>query len=127
MNILAPVARINRRKALQIGAAFAAVGGLSAGAQERRAFELQIKGGRVATDANTFRVTEGDDVEISWVTDRPAQLHLHGYDIQVSVAPDAPTVMAFQAHTAGRFPVSDHATAHGAAHGTLIYLEVYPR
>lgn len=127
--MIAPAAldRINRRKALLIGVAFAAVGSTSVRAQERRSFDMEIKGGQVAADTNTIRVTEGDDVEISWASDRPAQLHLHGYDVQVSVTPEAPSVMAFRAHTAGRFPVSDHATAHGAAHGVLIYLEIYPR
>jgi hypothetical protein len=41
------------------------------------------------------------------------------------VAPDAPAVMAFKAHIAGRFPVSEH--GHGGRHGrAILYLEVHP-
>jgi hypothetical protein len=91
-------------------------------AAEPRAFDVAIKAGE---PARTLRVKRGDDVELRWSSDRRIQLHLHGYDIERAVEPQAPTVMAFKASIAGRFPVSEH--GHGARHGrTVLYLEVHP-
>ncbi len=94
-----------------------------AGAENRRTFGLEIRDGKVTAAENTIRVTEGEEVQIDWTTDKAVQLHLHGYDIEARAEPGRGVSMTFQAHTAGRFPIA----AHGAAHGTVIYLEVYPR
>lgn len=71
----------------------------------------------------TVRVTEGDEVRIDWTTDEAAELHLHGYDIEVRAEPGRTVSMTFRAKTAGRFPIS----AHNFGHHILMYLEVYPR
>jgi len=51
-------------------------------------------------------------------------LHLHGYDIEVNVAPQSPVVMSFRASLAGRFAVSEHRQA--GREQAILYLEVYP-
>ena len=90
-----------------------------------KAFELAIAKGRVDAAQETVRVKKGDKVELRWTTDRRIALHLHGYDIEVTVTPEAPAVMSFQARIAGRFPVSEH--EHGSRHERpLLYLEVLP-
>jgi hypothetical protein len=90
-----------------------------------KAFELAIAKGRVNAAQDTVRVKKGDKVELRWTSDRRIALHLHGYDIETTVTPQAPAVMSFQARIAGRFPVSEH--AHGARHERpLLYLEVHP-
>ena len=77
------------------------------------------------TGEETLRVKRGERVELRWKSDRPIALHLHGYDIERSAAPQAPAVMAFEAKIAGRFPVSEH--THGAGHHrAILYLEVLP-
>jgi FtsP/CotA-like multicopper oxidase with cupredoxin domain len=94
----------------------------AAAAQPARVFDVAVAEGRPAV---TIRVTRGDDVELRWSSERSVTLHLHGYDIEGTVAPGAPAVMAFKAHIAGRFPVSEH--AHAGRHGrTVLYLEVHP-
>ncbi len=94
-----------------------------ADSKKRRAFNLEIREGKVTAVNKTIRVTEGEDVHIEWVTDKAVELHMHGYDIHANAEPGRSVSMTFQAHTAGRFPIS----AHGHNHGAMIYLEVYPR
>ena len=66
---------------------------------------------------------EGDFVEISWKADSDIELHLHGYDLLLRLKPDELRKMSFQAHTAGRYPVSTHGSG---GHGALIYIEIHP-
>ena len=82
-------------------------------------------GGKLAAERSTLRVARGDAVELRWSSDRRIVLHLHGYDLEATVAPDAPARMKFTASIAGRFPVSEH--RHGAGHHrAILYLEVHP-
>jgi len=53
-------------------------------------------------------------------------LHLHGYDIEATVTPEAPERMAFTASIAGRFPVTEHAHGKSHHHRAVLYLEVHP-
>ena len=87
-------------------------------------FELHIHQGKVMIDAQTIRVSQGDQVELYWSSDKPEVLHLHGYDIHTEVTPHVPAVMQFKAHASGRFPVESHGHS---GHGSLIYLEVHPK
>lgn len=78
-----------------------------------------------ARGAPVLRLTQGESVELRFVSDRPMDLHLHGYRIETRAAPGAPAVMAFVARAAGRFAVETH-EANGR-HLALLYLEVHPR
>jgi len=78
-------------------------------AAEPRRFDLRIENGRIAGDVKT--------------ADRRTDVHLHGYNIEVTVNPGQTQVMAFRARATGRFPIE----AHGARHTVLFYLEVHPR
>lgn len=87
-------------------------------------FDLALSAGRLAR-GETLRVSRGERVELRWSSDKRVTLHLHGYDIERTVAPQAPAVMAFKADIAGRFPVSEH--GRGGRHGrAVVYLEVHP-
>ena len=70
-------------------------------------------------------------LEIEFSTDEPAELHLHGYDKLIKVAPSAPTVLRFDASIAGRFSIEAHGFASDKSgqrrHVVLLYLEVHPR
>jgi hypothetical protein len=84
-----------------------------------------LVGGKLAAGRSTLRVAKGDRVELRWSSDRRIVLHLHGYDLEATVTPDAPARMKFTASIAGRFPVSEH--AHGPGHHrAILYLEVHP-
>lgn len=87
-------------------------------------FDLALVKGRLA-GPDTLRVKRGDRVELRWSSDRPIVLHLHGYDLELKVTPQAPAAMSFAAGLTGRFPVSEH--RHGTGHHrALLYLEVHP-
>ncbi len=88
-----------------------------------RIHDLSIREGRLENAEPTLRVSQGETVALGWSVDVPAELHLHGYDVEAHVAPDMTTTMYFQAHAAGRFPVNLH-SADGES--DILYLEVYP-
>lgn len=88
-----------------------------------RRFELRIENGRLTNAAKTLQVRRGDAVELIWSADRRSVLHLHGYDIEITVDAAKPQTMAFRARATGRFPIE----MHGGRHTVLVYLEVHPR
>src|SRR4051812_46235234 len=121
-------ARILRALASAFIIAFAGVAaaGPAASAAERKVVALSLVKGVVRdVPGNTVRVKEGDDVELRWSSDRPATLHLHGYEVEAKVAPGKTASMAFRAKFPGRFPVHEHAEGD-ANHRPVLYLEVYP-
>jgi hypothetical protein len=53
-------------------------------------------------------------------------IHLHGYDLEQTLAPGPPVSMRFIARATGRFPIEIH--AHGQENEQVLgYLEVHPR
>jgi hypothetical protein len=87
-------------------------------------FSIELVGGRIKGD-DTLKVKQGDQVQVSVVSDQPLVLHLHGYDIETKVAPPAPALMAFKADLAGRFPVHEHRSGAGN-HRAVMFIEVHP-
>jgi hypothetical protein len=89
--------------------------------------DIAIKNG-VVTGSKSVRVTRGDTVILRWTSDRPLELHLHGYDLTVRVAPGGRAEMKMEARATGRFPVEVHkpGARGGHAHKPLFHLEVYP-
>lgn len=55
-----------------------------------------------------LQVTQGETVRLTVTTDEPGELHLHGYDLTVDVAPDHPGEFVFEATTAGAFAINFH-------------------
>ncbi len=99
-------------------------------AAERR-FELAIAARHIGKSPPTLRVQQGDNVTIVWHSDEIAHLHLHGYDLPITVKPDAsaPQTLALTARMQGRFPLSAHGFGAKPSHQhevTLLYLEVLP-
>ena len=89
-----------------------------------KTFSVDIAAGRVKGE-DTLKVRQGDQVQVRFTSDQPVVLHLHGYDIDVKVAPPAPAVMTFKADIAGRFPVHEH--RHGPGnHRAVLFIEVHP-
>lgn len=99
--------------------------GVSAAA-EQRVIELAIRGGALPEGQRVIRVQQGQEVILRWTADRALTIHLHGYDIEKKVAPQAPATMQFPARATGRFPIEIHGPGHGEEK-TIGYLEVHPR
>ena len=91
-----------------------------------KAFNLSLRNGRLESKNNTLRVRRGERVELRFSTDRPIQLHLHGYDIEAGASPQSPATISFTADIPGRFPVSEHAQGKAHHHQAVLYLEVHP-
>ena len=95
----------------------------AAGPANKHSFAFFIYSGLVTRSTRTVRVKEGDFVEISWKADSDIELHLHGYDLLLRLKSGELRKLSFQAHTAGRYPVSTHGSG---GHGALIYIEIHP-
>lgn len=111
------------------GAVLAALACLCASlhADDTKRFELKVENGRLLDAPKSLRVNRGDNVEIQWATDRLTAIHVHGYDILVTLDASQPRTMSFRARATGRFPIETHGNRGGQHHQVLIYLEVYPR
>ncbi len=100
---------------------------------ESRQFAVTIKQRKVTPPTNVISVTKGDAVEIVLTGDEAAELHLHGYDLLLSLTPNVPGKIQFTANIAGRFPLEAHRYGTGAQSGRshsdrpLLYVEVHPR
>jgi hypothetical protein len=92
--------------------------------QKKSVVSFDIKKGQVEKKLRTLKVDQGDKIELNWKVDELTELHLHGYDIKLSVSPNQPEKMIFYAQIAGRFPVGIHGSGR---HGKVIYLEIYPK
>ena len=98
---------------------------VAADAAQRVVMTLSIMNGAVAGVGDTLKVKQGDDLELRWSSDKPMQLHLHGYDLEVTVSPQVPAVMSFKANIPGRFPIEAH--GQGPRHQRpVLYVEVHP-
>lgn len=71
-------------------------------------------------------VRQGDEVVLRFTTDQPVSIHVHGYDIERTLAPGPPASVAFTARATGRFAITVHGD-HAAPEVTLGYLEVHAR
>ena len=92
---------------------------------------IVIRNRKVDGGPNVIRVAQGDTVELEFTGDEAAELHLHGYDRLITLAPGRPAVLRIEATIAGRFPLEAHAFGSGGGrrhtHGVVLYLEVLPR
>ena len=106
------------------------IGGALQGNAAEVTFALAISNGHVPASMRLIRVKQNDMVKLEWSTDKPMQIHLHGYDIEKELKPGTVTEMAFAARATGRFTVAPHtgaAPGGGHSHGdVLVTVEVYP-
>jgi len=87
-------------------------------------FDLTLKNGQLPEGQRLVRVWQGDQVTLRWTTDRPFTLHVHGYELEARLGPEAAVELGFTARATGRFPLE----IHGAGtERTVGYLEVHPR
>lgn len=100
-----------------------------------REFDISIRDRRVEGSASTLRIKRGDTVLLRWRSDEAVSLHVHGYDLQVSLSAASLTTIRFEAKVAGRFPITAHEFGNAADQDarpkknrevTLLYLEVLP-
>ena len=92
----------------------------SSSGPRHRTFELSIKEGEMSP--SEISVNEGDRVTLRISSDKPMEVHMHGYDLEQEVGPGQPATLHFKADLTGRFEIEDHETEE-----ELGVLEVRPR
>lgn len=83
-------------------------------------FVFEISNGEVK-GPETFKVRQGDAVDIRITSDKADEAHLHGYDLHVELRSGVAAQLLFTAVKSGRFELELH-----GAHQTIGALEVYP-
>ena len=111
-----------RRALLTAALLAAAIGSAHA---EDRVFELEIHDER-PTAPQVLAVRQNDQVVVRVSSDKPVQVHLHGYDIESDVVPNVVTSLRFAATATGRFPIEIH-SGKALKQRPFAYLEVRPR
>ena len=71
---------------------------------------VSIAAGNVDPAPGRFSVREGDTVRIVVTSDVADELHVHGYERTVKLAPGKPTTLEFVADRQGLFDVETHET-----------------
>lgn len=113
-----------RPRGAGVAAAILALAALASATAEPRVVDLAIRNGELPREQRVVRVRQGEEVALRWTTDRRLTIHLHGYDLEQTLAPGPPVVMRFTARASGRFPVEIHGDGQERV---LCYLEVHPR
>ena len=91
-----------------------------AGVPRDRTIAVSIEGGEMSPAE--ISVNEDDSVTLRVSSDRPMELHLHGYDVEQEVGPGQKASLRFRADLTGRFEIEDHESER-----ELGVLQVRPR
>jgi len=100
----------------------AAVQAVGAELPAPRVIELVVRKGQRVSGPEVVQLHEGDDVELKITSDQTDELHVHGYDLHLSLKANEPAMLAFKAEHSGRF---DYELHH--AHTELGTFEVEPK
>ena len=87
---------------------------------------IRIEGGQVVGGPGDIKVKKGDQVTIVVSADAPDDVHLHGYDIEKSVAPGQPATFTFSAEIEGIFEMESHKAEDEGRDPLLAKLTVEP-
>jgi len=95
-------------------------------------FELEILQGAPPAKPRVLRVEKDDSVRIRVMSEVAGEIHLHGYRLEMKLAPGTPRELAFKARATGRYRVEWHpageAASKGDPHGPpFAFLEVHPK
>lgn len=96
--------------------------GVAGAVRGARIVELRLREGRLESGPAVTQVAQGDEVLLRVITDRVDDLHVHGYDLELSVHPGIVGELRFVADRSGRFEYELH-----HAHVELGVLEVQPK
>ncbi len=85
-----------------------------------------IREGQHESGPKLIQVGQGDEVELEFLSDRKAELHLHGYDLVLQLEPGIVATLKFVAAHGGRFEYELHGQTH-SGHHALGVIEVMPQ
>lgn len=87
---------------------------------------IRIEQGKRVSGPEVIRVQQGERVEIRFISEQAAELHLHGYDRYLELPAGDETRLILQAEHSGRFEYELHGHDAGG-HQALGVIEVLPR
>jgi hypothetical protein len=88
---------------------------------------IRIRGGEVVGGPAEIRAKNGDAVVIVVSADAPDDIHLHGYDIEMKVAPGQAARFQFKANLEGEFELESHVAEDAGRDPLVGTLIVEPR
>jgi predicted small secreted protein len=71
---------------------------------------VTVSRNRISPEPSVHRVHLGDRVQLTVTSDKPDQVHLHGYDKEIAIQPGTPGTIDFVANVPGIFEVETHKT-----------------
>jgi hypothetical protein len=74
---------------------------------------VQVAGGQVSGDTGRVPVPVGTPVTLSITSDVADEVHVHGYDLEATLAPGTPAELTFDAGIPGVFEVELHEAGTG--------------
>ena len=75
--------------------------------------KIAFKNGAPVGGVGDIEVKQGDPVRIDVTSDVPAEVHIHGYELQKDVKPGQTAKFDFPATAEGEFEIEVHHLAHG--------------
>ncbi|HZB34407.1 MAG TPA: hypothetical protein VE465_29860 [Streptosporangiaceae bacterium] len=69
---------------------------------------VTVAGGKVSPRPSVHKVRLGQTVRLTVTVDEADEVHVHGYDRELSAAPGKPATVEFRADQSGRFEVETH-------------------
>jgi hypothetical protein len=98
---------------------------------EERLFNIDIQRGKISQSERLMRVKKGDQITWRVKSDAEGELHIHAYQIDLTLIPGVQKVHTFNAFATGRFRVEWHPESErgkGIHHqDSLALLEVFPK
>jgi hypothetical protein len=88
-------------------------GGSDSEGGANRSFNLEFAHDKAVGGAQDISATQGDHLTVSLMTDEPAELHIHGYELSKDVDAGSTGSIKFTADTTGEFEVEAHPVVHG--------------
>ncbi len=79
-----------------------------------------------APSVESFEVKKGDPVRLVVRSDKPDDIHIHGYDIERAAAPGKPARFTFPADIEGIFEIESHEAEHAGKDALIGRLVVEP-
>lgn len=89
---------------------------------QEKAFAFVVRDGKLVSGPAALQVQQGERVRLSIESNADDELHLHGYDLKLSIKAGEPATLDFAASRSGRFGLELH-----KRHSGLGALEVYPQ
>ncbi len=69
---------------------------------------IRVEDGRPVGGVKQIEVVQGRTVRLLVRSDSPDEVHVHGYDLEQPVGPDAPARFRFKASSQGRYEIELH-------------------